>query len=136
MIPLSFEVQSKWGPGKGPSLRGARRATRQSPPRFVLRRRDCFRCARNDAPLGGQHLEQVTVRVAEIETAPTIAMIDLHILRGARTTAVGEAFGADPAEDSVEFRFADLEGVVVPLEAVPIVEIDRQGLIDPHGSEM
>src|SRR5260370_37704465 len=63
-------------------------------------------------------------------------MIDLHVLSGTRPAAVGEALTADPVEDPVELRFADLEGIVVPLEAGPIVEIDRQGLVDPHRSEM
>src|ERR1700739_1149391 len=78
----------------------------------------------------------MTVRIAEIETAAAIAVVDLHILRRARPAAVCKALSADPAEDPVELRFADLERVMVPLEAVPIVEIDRQGLVDPHGSEM
>ena len=63
-------------------------------------------------------------------------MIDLHVLRGARPAAVDDPLIADPIEDPVELRFADLEGIVVPLEAVPIVEIDRQGLVDPHRSKM
>src|SRR5437899_8799955 len=85
--------------------------------------------------LGGQHLEQVTIRVAEIEAAAAIAMIDLHILRGARTAAVGEALTADPVEDPVELGFADFEGVVVPFDSVPIVEVDRQRVVDAHRSE-
>ena len=86
--------------------------------------------------LGGQHLEQVTIRVTEVEPTAAIAAIDLHILRGARTAAIGEALPTDPVEDPVKLCFADLEGVVVPLEAVPIVKVDRQGLVDPHWSEM
>jgi hypothetical protein len=66
----------------------------------------------------------VTIRVAEVEAAAAIAVIDLHILCGARPAAVGEAVVADPVEDPVELRLADFEGVVVPLEAVPIVKID------------
>src|SRR5690349_1776883 len=63
-------------------------------------------------------------------------MIDLHVLRGAGATAIGEALTVDPIEDPVELSFADLEGVMVALEAVPIVKVDRQGLVDPHRSEM
>src|SRR5260370_21686065 len=63
-------------------------------------------------------------------------MIDLHVLSGTRPAAVGEALTADPVEDPVELRFADFEGIVVPLEAGPIVEIDRQGRVDAHRSEM
>src|SRR5260370_16723631 len=63
-------------------------------------------------------------------------MIDLHVLSGTRPAAVGEALTPDPVEDPVELRFADFEGIVVPLEPGPIVEIDRQGLVDPHPREM
>src|ERR1700732_2494025 len=63
-------------------------------------------------------------------------MVDFHILRGARPAAIGKALIADPVEDPVELGFADLEGVMVPLEAVPIVEVYRQRLVDPHRSEM
>src|SRR5438105_12554166 len=86
--------------------------------------------------LGGQHLEQVTVRVAEVKSAAAIAMIDLHVLGRARPAAVGEALGADAIEDPVELGFADLEGIMVPLESVPIVEVDRQCLVDAHRREM
>src|ERR1700730_15071597 len=63
-------------------------------------------------------------------------MIDLHVLRGAGTTAIDDPLTANSVENPVELGFADLEGVVVPLEAVPIVEVDRQRLVDAHGSEM
>src|SRR5919201_3319467 len=85
---------------------------------------------------GGQHLEQVTVGVAEIESAAAIAVIDLHILRRTRPAAIGDPLGTDPVEDPVKLCLTDFEGIVVPLEAVPIVKIDRQSLVDPHGGEM
>src|ERR1700739_1695603 len=78
----------------------------------------------------------MTVRIAEIEPATAIAVVDLHILRRARPAAVCKALSAAPVEDPVALSIADLARVMVPLEAVPIVEIDRQGLVDPHGSEM
>ena len=63
-------------------------------------------------------------------------MIDLHILGRARAAAIGKALTTDPVEYPVELRLADLEGIVVPLEAVPTVEIDGQCLVDPHRSKM
>ena len=86
--------------------------------------------------LGGQHFEQVPVRVPKIKSAAAVPVIDLHVLRGARAAAIGEALGANPVENPVELRLADLKGVMVAFEAVPIVEIDRQGVVDAHRSEM
>src|SRR5215471_11484900 len=78
----------------------------------------------------------MAVRVAKIKAAAATAVIDLHILGGARPAAIGEALAADAVENPVEFRLAHPERVVVPLEAVPIVEIDRQRLVDPHRREV
>src|SRR6516165_10818141 len=47
------------------------------------------------SPLSGQHFEQVTVRVAKVETAAAIAVIDLHIFRRARSAAVHDPLAAD-----------------------------------------
>src|SRR5262252_8338143 len=65
-----------------------------------------------------------------------VTIIDLHILRGARSTAISEPRGTDPIKDAVKLRFADLEGVMVPFETVPIVKIDRQRVVDAHRREM
>jgi hypothetical protein len=64
----------------------------------------------------------VTVGVAEVKAATAAAVIDLHILGRARPAAIGETLAADAVEDAVELRLADFESVVMPLEAVPIVE--------------
>jgi len=75
------------------------------------------------------------VRITEIKAAGAVAMVDLHILRGAGTTAVGEALTTNPAEDPVELGLADFEGVLVPFESVPIVVVDRQGFVDATGAK-
>src|SRR5437660_7129214 len=86
--------------------------------------------------LSRQHLEQGAVRIEEVEAAAAMAMINLHVVRRPRPAAIGEALAADAIEDPVELRFGDLEGVMVPLEAVPIIKVDRQGVVDPHRSEV
>src|SRR5690242_7004888 len=83
-----------------------------------------------------QHFEQVPVRVPKIKSAAAVPVVDFHVLRGARATAIGEALGADPVENPVELVLADPEGVMVAFEAVPIVEIDRQGVVDAHRGEV
>jgi hypothetical protein len=61
------------------------------------------RCRRGGRGSSGrQHLEQMTVRVAEVEPAAAVAVIDLHILRRARPAAISDSLGVDPVEDPVE----------------------------------
>src|SRR4051794_29723474 len=86
--------------------------------------------------LGRQHFKQMAVGVAEVKAAAAMTVVDLHVLGGARPAAIGEALAAHPVEDPVKLRLADFESVVMPLEAVPIVEIDGQGIVDLHRSEV
>src|SRR6266404_3810538 len=81
-------------------------------------------CIEATAGLGRQHFEEMAVRVAEVEAATAMAVIDLHVLGRARPAAIDETLAADAIKDPVELRFAHFESVVVPLEAVPIVEIE------------
>src|SRR5437667_6340174 len=83
-----------------------------------------------------QHFEEMAVRVAEVKASAAAAGIDLHVFGRARPAAIGEPLAAHPLEDSVELHLAHLEGIVMPLEAVPIVEINRQRVVDPHRSEV
>ena len=46
------------------------------------------------------------------------------------------AIGPNSAKDGIEFRFADLECVVMRFEVAGIVEIERKMLIHLHGREM
>src|SRR5262245_4153513 len=101
-------------------------------------RRPLIHCLRHDFPahLGRQHFEEMAVRVAEVKAAAATPVIDLHVLGRARPAAIGEALAADAVEDTVELRLAYSEGVVMPLEAIPVVEIDGQRVIDPHRREV
>src|SRR5882762_4658621 len=78
----------------------------------------------------------MAVRVAEVRAAAAMAVVDLHVFGGARPAAIDETLAADAIKDPVELRLAHLEGVVMPLEAVPIVEVDGQRVVDLHGGEV
>src|SRR3984893_10437676 len=79
---------------------------------------------------GGQHFEDVAIRVLEIEAAAAMPVVDLHVGARAWAAAIGNALVLDPGEDRVELGFADLEGVVVVLEIAALVEIEGQLLVD------
>src|SRR6516162_6660943 len=61
-----------------------------------------------------------------------MAVVDLHIVRRARTAAICQPLAADAVEDPVELRLADLEGVVMSLEVVPVIKINGQRVVYPH----
>src|SRR5438105_7704284 len=83
-----------------------------------------------------EHLEDVAVRVADIETAPAAPTIDLHVIERARSAAIGEALGAHALEDRVELGLIDLERVMVALELRIIVEVQGQRVVDSQRSEV
>ncbi len=70
----------------------------------------------------------MSTRVAKVDAAPTVPVVDLPVLRAPRLAAVDEACLDDAAEDLVELRLADLEGIVLGLEGLPGVEVERQRL--------
>src|SRR2546427_3249226 len=72
--------------------------------------------------LGHCHdLQQVAVRVLEVETVPAPAGVDLAVGVAVWATAVGDPLGRHPGEDRLELRLADMERVVMAL-ARPGVE--------------
>src|ERR1700730_9767405 len=93
-------------------------------------------CVEATAGLGRQDFEEMAVRVAEVKAAAAMAVVDFHVLGRARSTAIGETLAADAIKDPVAFRVAHLEGVVMPLEAVPVVEVDGQRVVDLHRGEV
>src|SRR5262245_9664367 len=76
------------------------------------------------------------VRVAEVETASAVSLIDFHILERTRSAAIRNAFGADAADNAIEVRFAYLERIVMTLEAGRVVEIQGQRFVDPQRCEV
>ena len=71
----------------------------------------------------------MAVGLFEIDSATATPMIALHILlrHGPLRWNTGLF---DTPEDRVEFRVAHVKGVVMHLEVVPIVEIERERFVD------
>ena len=67
----------------------------------------------------------MAVGLFEIDSATATPMIDLHILMRERTASEWNTGLFDTPEDRVEFRVVHVKGVVMHLEVVPIVEIER-----------
>src|ERR1700684_4486729 len=110
-----------------------------SAPRSIARTYLFFLRSRTRAiqrSVSGKKLQDVAVGILEIDAAPAAPGVDLHVLLRERTASVWNAGLFDPTEDRVELRVADVESVVVHLEAVPVVEIEREGLVDPDRRKM
>src|SRR5687767_9361187 len=82
------------------------------------------------------YFEQVAVRVLEVKAAPAPSVIDLAIGVVVWPTAVGERLGLYPAEDRLELRFADMEGVVMAVWLRLVGEVKGQAVIDLHLREV
>lgn len=79
----------------------------------------------------------MAAQVVKVHAAPTTAMVDLPIVPRMRFAPVWNTFRSNTSEDRVEFRLADLERVVVDVELFDVViEIQREGFIDPHRREI
>src|SRR5260221_10368336 len=88
-------------------------------------------CRLNEARSGGQHFENVPVRVLEIKAAAAIAAVDLHVGARARAAALGDALRLDPVEDRVELGPADPERIKKAFENPALLEIEGQLLVEP-----
>src|SRR5215469_2724114 len=84
----------------------------------------------------GEKLQHVAVGILEVDAASAAPGIDLHILLRERAAAVGDAGLFDSAEDRVELRVADVERIVMHLEAIPVVKIQRERFVDSYGRKM
>src|SRR5690242_21821857 len=78
----------------------------------------------------------MAVRVAKIDTATAVPVVELAVVEAPRCTAVGELRLADAAEDGIELGIADMEGVMVALELLVVVEQQRERVVDADGREM
>src|SRR5262245_40798349 len=78
----------------------------------------------------------MTVRVLEIETAPTAPMVELAVVGMLRAAAVGESGLLDALEDGVELGVAHVKGVVMACEAGVVIEQERRLVVDAHRSEV
>src|SRR5262245_55440577 len=61
----------------------------------------------------GHHLQQVSIRILEVEATPAPACVDLAVGMVVRPTAIPELTGLYPAKDGVELRVADMKGVMM-----------------------
>jgi hypothetical protein len=64
----------------------------------------------------------MAVRIAKIDAAAAVPVIEVAVLEAPLCAAVGELRLANAAEDGIELGIADVEGVVVALELVLVVE--------------
>ena len=80
----------------------------------------------------------MAVRVAKIDAAAAVPVIELTVAEAPRCAAIGELRLANAAEDGIELGIADVEGVVVALELLDVVEKERERVVDtkwpPFGS--
>src|SRR5262245_62857431 len=84
----------------------------------------------------GHELEDVAVRVFEIDAAATIPVIELAVIEAPGGAAVSESGLLDALEDGVELGVVNVEGVVVTTERIVVVEQERQAVVHPNRREM
>ena len=78
----------------------------------------------------------MSTEVPEVHAASPAVVIDLHVFQGTGPAPVAEPLRLDPREDRVELGLADVERVMVRFKAFGVVEIQRQGVVDPDGGEV
>src|SRR3954469_5163709 len=78
----------------------------------------------------------MAVRVAKIDTASAVPVVELTVLEAPRCAAIGELGLPNAAEDRIEFGIADVEGIVVALELLLVVKEECERVIDTDRREM
>jgi hypothetical protein len=78
----------------------------------------------------------MAVGVAKIDAAAAVPIIELTVVEAPRCAAIGELRLANAAEDGIELGIADMEGVMVALELLDVVEKERERVVDTHRREM
>src|SRR5215208_5698073 len=85
----------------------------------------------------GHELENVAVRILEIEAAAAVPVVELGIGKAPWRAAEGQSGSLDAIKDRVELRVADVERIVMAVERLHvIVEQERQGIVHLHRCEM
>ena len=74
-------------------------------------------------------------RVPEIDTAPTIVVIDAHVFRIEGPTAILDILCFQPGEDFVELPLRYLECLMVRIEFFPAIEIQRKCIVHFYHDE-
>jgi len=68
----------------------------------------------------------MAVRVAKIDAAAAVPVIEVTVVEAPRCAAIGELRLPDAAEDGIELGIADVEGVMVALELLVVIEKERE----------
>ena len=74
----------------------------------------------------------MTVSVLEVEPSPLTTSVDLHILRVRRPASVSNALRLHPIKDGIEVFIVHMEGIVVALKLVSVIEIECKGIVNLH----
>src|SRR5262245_56770788 len=83
----------------------------------------------------GEDLPEMAVGVFPVEVLSPEAPVDLHVVFAAGRAAVGDARRLDAAENRVELDVAHAKAEMVPLEPLPVREVEGQRLVDVDGRE-
>src|SRR5262249_20955783 len=78
----------------------------------------------------------MAVRVAKIDAAAPFQSLSLPSSRLHGALAVRELRLANAAQDGIELGIADVEGVVVALELLVVVEKERERVVNTYRREM
>ena len=84
----------------------------------------------------GHEFKHMAVRVAKIDAASAVPVVELTVLEAPRCAAIGELGLPNAAEDGIEFGIADVEGIMVALELLVVVKEERERVIDTYRREM
>jgi hypothetical protein len=78
----------------------------------------------------------MAIRVAKIDATAAVPVVELAVVEAPRCAAIDELRLANAAEDGIELGIADVEGVVVALELLAVVEKERERVVDTYRREM
>src|SRR5580765_4767205 len=78
----------------------------------------------------------MAIRVAKIDATAAVPVVELAVVEAPRCAAIDELRLANAAEDGIELGIADVEGVVVALELLDVVEKERERIVDTYRREM
>jgi len=84
----------------------------------------------------GHQFEHVSVRIAEIDAATAVPVVELAVFETPWRAAVSDFLSLDAAQDGIEFAVADMESEMMALEFVGVVEQQRQRFVDFDRREM
>src|SRR5262249_41576072 len=76
------------------------------------------------------------VGVAKIDAPAAVPVIEFTVVEAPRRAAIGELRLANAPEDSIELGIADVEGIVVALELLVVIEKKRERVVDAYRCEM